>query len=806
MTVTQRRIEADDLAAFAVFLKRESGITLDASKGYLVETRLASLMQREGIGSFAELTRRGHVDAALRAELVDAMTTNETSFFRDPKIFDLLAHKLIPDHFERRGLQAPLRIWSAASSSGQEIYSVAMIVRELLGPLGARDVQLVGTDISPSMLAQASRGVYTAHEVSRGLSERRRAMHFIAEGPGRYRVKDELRGLATFEQLNLLDPKAATRFAGRFDIVLCRNVAIYFDDAGRRQLWSTVEASLGQDATLLLGSTETLRDAGGDFERCEFRGVGYYRARRASTSSSQRPAASAGRFMPGSTAGLPAPSALQRPTTPPRPPVGPAAPPTQGMPRAPGTETSSARPDPPPAEPVIRRAAPLRRAPSTAQIPMVVGRALGVPLARAGRSVDTDEPSGRDGSPRSAGAPSGSSSEWRRTAVYAPVRPPVEAAPGDVTSRPAPPRTGNRPFVKPEARDASDKPAARRAGTRPFVKPEARDASDKPAAPRAGTRPFVRREATEATDEPAPPRPGIRPFVKREASDAVDTPAPPRTGIRPFVKRDASDAVETPSPPRTGVRPIVTRDTTDAVETPTPPPRTSARPFVKREAGGSESAPRPWLGFLRGDASDDERGAPSRTGSRPLVKRESSDDAAKPATVPPRTGSRALVKRDAGDGDPARPATPPQRTGTRPFVQREASGSESAARPWLGFVRRDASASADDESRPAPPRTGARPFVKRATPEPDAPASPPPRPRTSVDPPVRPAASTARDPKAPVADRPGARTRNGVERPRTGIVPVVRSARADGPPEPRRTSLYPPVPPSDADEGSPPAR
>ncbi|PID38118.1 MAG: chemotaxis protein CheR [Proteobacteria bacterium] len=271
-----QKINIADLAAISEIVHEASGIALDRSKGYLVETRLGSLLRERGVASWAALATRCRRDRKLRDEVVDALTTKETSFFRDPRTFEALTHKLIPEHYERLGPHAPLRIWSAACSTGQEVYSAAMMLREMLGPLAGRRISIVGTDISPTALKQANRGSYSELEVSRGLHSERLQRYFSRD-KAHFRVLDELRGLAVFKQLNLLDPVSVRGAGGPFDIVLCRNVAIYFDDDDRLKLFDHLCRAMAPQAVLILGLTETMRNVPRELRRDSFRGVTFYR-------------------------------------------------------------------------------------------------------------------------------------------------------------------------------------------------------------------------------------------------------------------------------------------------------------------------------------------------------------------------------------------------------------------------------------------------------------------------------------------------------------------------------------------------
>ncbi|HEY3838262.1 MAG TPA: protein-glutamate O-methyltransferase CheR [Bryobacteraceae bacterium] len=242
------------------------GIALDASKTYLVEGRLSSLAERYGCVSFHQLMARAHADPSRGVEraIIDAITTNETLFFRDGAPFDLLRHKLIPELVDRhnRTSSSRIRIWSAACSTGQELYSIAILLKELLGDPERYGVQLLGTDISDEAVARASKGLFGLVEISRGLSEEMRTKFFTARSGG-WQIRDEIRAMATFRKLNLLQDFSVL---GRFDVIFCRNVAIYFNDADRRSLFQRLGRALEPGGCLVIGSMESLTGIAPQFE------------------------------------------------------------------------------------------------------------------------------------------------------------------------------------------------------------------------------------------------------------------------------------------------------------------------------------------------------------------------------------------------------------------------------------------------------------------------------------------------------------------------------------------------------------
>lgn len=252
-------------AEFAILVKYIhdiSGIALDQGKEYLIETRLNPLLDQLGCKSYMELHQKAKTDPlkSIERKIIDAISTNETYFFRDKSPFDLLQYKILPDLIDKRtdGGRKPrqinLRIWSAASSTGQEIYSIAMTLKELgLDPKNY-NITLVGTDISDAVIAQASYGKYNKFEASRGLSQAFQSKYFNQDGES-WRIKDEIRAMVQFRKMNLMDSFAAI---GKFDIIYCRNVAIYFTPETRKNLYQKLHGALENDGYLLIGSTESL--------------------------------------------------------------------------------------------------------------------------------------------------------------------------------------------------------------------------------------------------------------------------------------------------------------------------------------------------------------------------------------------------------------------------------------------------------------------------------------------------------------------------------------------------------------------
>jgi chemotaxis protein methyltransferase CheR len=251
------RLQPDEQKNLAQYVYSLCSITLDESKGYLIESRLASLVEDSGCASYAALLAKAKADIsrALERKIIDAITTNETSFFRDISPFDLLRHKIVPELIDRRARTgaARIRIWSAACSTGQELYSIAIMLKELLGDTDRYGIRLFGTDISNDAVARASRGLFSPVEISRGLSEAQRSKYFAQVGGG-WQIRDEIRGMASFQKLNLMADFSAV---GRFDVIFCRNVAIYFTEKDRIPLFARMEKALEPGGYLVIGAMES---------------------------------------------------------------------------------------------------------------------------------------------------------------------------------------------------------------------------------------------------------------------------------------------------------------------------------------------------------------------------------------------------------------------------------------------------------------------------------------------------------------------------------------------------------------------
>jgi chemotaxis protein methyltransferase CheR len=274
------KILPEEFKTFSTYIQAISGIYLDQTKAYLVETRLAGLLQELGCSTFSELYFKAKADLTkkIQGKIIDAMTTGETLFFRDASPFELLQHKIIPDLLDRRnsngGKSAPIniRIWSAACSTGQEVYSIGMVLKDLLVDLSKYNIKLLGTDLSDAAVARASYGFFNSFEIGRGMPADRLQKYFLREKDG-WKIKDEIRGMASFSKVNLMENLVGL---GKFDVIFCRNVAIYFTEEERKNLFNKMGGALEQNGYLIIGSTESLTGIAPQFEPKRYLRSVYY--------------------------------------------------------------------------------------------------------------------------------------------------------------------------------------------------------------------------------------------------------------------------------------------------------------------------------------------------------------------------------------------------------------------------------------------------------------------------------------------------------------------------------------------------
>jgi len=242
--------------ALCEFLHRTSGLVMEQSKKYLVESRVMPIVRRERLSGLEELVlilQKGQ-NPKLTKDVIEAMTINETYFFRDKGPFDQFRNVMLPAIIAARQNERRLRIWSAAASTGQEAYSLAMILDENAARMPGWRIEIVGTDLSDQVLDKARKGIYSQFEVQRGLPAPMLLRHFNQIGDS-WQISDAMRSKVTFKQLNLL---ADFSSLGRFDIIFCRNVLIYFDAARKMDILGRMTRQLAQDGFLTLGASESL--------------------------------------------------------------------------------------------------------------------------------------------------------------------------------------------------------------------------------------------------------------------------------------------------------------------------------------------------------------------------------------------------------------------------------------------------------------------------------------------------------------------------------------------------------------------
>lgn len=242
-----------DFDFVAQMLKRRSGLVLTPEKGYLIQSRVTPLLRRYGVATVEALVARLRSgDEKITRDVVEAMTTNESFFFRDKTPFEYFEKLILPHLLQARANDRRLRIWCAAASTGQEPYSLAMILREKAHLLTGWKIEIIGTDLSNEVLERAKSGLYSQFEVQRGLPVQMLVKYFTKEGD-QYRIKDEIRSAVQYRVANLLDPFVGF---GSFDVVFCRNVLIYFDEHTKRNVLDRIAQLMPDDGYLLLGAAE----------------------------------------------------------------------------------------------------------------------------------------------------------------------------------------------------------------------------------------------------------------------------------------------------------------------------------------------------------------------------------------------------------------------------------------------------------------------------------------------------------------------------------------------------------------------
>ena len=270
-------IAATDFDFISSLVRERSAIVLEPGKEYLIEARLLPLARERGAGSVADLVSelRRSPGGQLRDKIVEAMTTNETSFFRDAHPFTAMSDHILPDLLRARSGERSLNIWSAACSSGQEAYSVAMLINDLVGADPSWRVRILATDIAPSMLERVKEGIYSQFEVNRGLPAPMLIRHFRKIGL-QWQIDESLRRMVETRLVNL-DQEFVN--ISRMDIIFLRNVLIYFDAATKKRILARVRRAMRPDGYLFLGGAETTLNLDDSFERVQIGRAPVYRLR-----------------------------------------------------------------------------------------------------------------------------------------------------------------------------------------------------------------------------------------------------------------------------------------------------------------------------------------------------------------------------------------------------------------------------------------------------------------------------------------------------------------------------------------------
>lgn len=256
-------MNADDFKYLSNLVKDRSGILIGEDKAYLLESRLSNVIRKHKYESISALvaTLQLKFNEELVTEVVDAMTTNESLFFRDMKPFNLMRSVVLPKLMPARA-NKKLRVWSAACSSGQEAYSLAITFDEEKAKYPGSDLEILGTDISPKIIEKAQEGLYTQFEIQRGLPITMLVKYFT-QADTNWRVKDEMKKGISFKYFNLMDSPSAL---GKFDVVFCRNVLIYFDRETKAKVLDGVYNVLANDGFLFLGGAESVMGVTDKFE------------------------------------------------------------------------------------------------------------------------------------------------------------------------------------------------------------------------------------------------------------------------------------------------------------------------------------------------------------------------------------------------------------------------------------------------------------------------------------------------------------------------------------------------------------
>jgi len=270
-------ISANDFHYISKLVQDLSAIVLEPGKEYLVESRIQPLAKKEGLDSIEDLVKQLQLapQNGLRTKVVDAMTTNETSFFRDIHPFETLKKFIIPDLIKKREASRELNIWCGASSSGQEPYTLAMVLRENFPQLKSWKIKYISSDISYEMLERCKKGIYSQLEINRGLPATLMVKYFERHGT-EWQFKEDLRKMIEFRYINLAENWPVMP---KMDLVMLRNVLIYFDIDMKKNILNKIQNLIRPDGYLFLGAAETTLNLNESFQRMDYKQSGCYRIR-----------------------------------------------------------------------------------------------------------------------------------------------------------------------------------------------------------------------------------------------------------------------------------------------------------------------------------------------------------------------------------------------------------------------------------------------------------------------------------------------------------------------------------------------
>ncbi len=273
--MTTAALTSDAISYICTLVRQRSAIELDAAKAYLIEARLNPIARRYGFPSTTDMIRNLQTTpkAEVQQQVVEAMTTNETSFYRDSHPFEALTAPIVPEMLKSRAGKRALNIWSAACSTGQEAYSIAMLLCEQFPELASWKVQIIGTDLSDEVLEKARAARFSQVEMNRGLPAKLLAKYFLRDGM-QWVLAPQVRAMASFSKLNLIErwPTLPT-----MDIVFLRNVLIYFSPETKKQILQKVRKIMAPDGVLFLGGAETTMGLDASFERVQIKNSVFYR-------------------------------------------------------------------------------------------------------------------------------------------------------------------------------------------------------------------------------------------------------------------------------------------------------------------------------------------------------------------------------------------------------------------------------------------------------------------------------------------------------------------------------------------------